>query len=115
MAEFLGRGQSEEGITTARDAGGRTEHSSIRRFVHDGPVADKRCLIVVSPRSQSPAATSSHVRTVARATHEQGGGYASDWWRTKSAKIVAGGTAVGLIAGGAALAGDGAESQVQER
>jgi hypothetical protein len=39
----------------------------------------------------------------------------SDWWKTRSAKIVAGGTAVGLIAGGAVLADDGADSQVEEQ
>jgi hypothetical protein len=39
----------------------------------------------------------------------------SHWWKTRSAKIVAGGTAVGLIAGGAVLADDGAESQVEEQ
>jgi hypothetical protein len=39
----------------------------------------------------------------------------SHWWKTRSAKIVAGGTAVGLIAGGAVLADDGADSQVEEQ
>jgi hypothetical protein len=39
----------------------------------------------------------------------------SHWWKTRSAKIVAGSTAVGLIAGGAVLADDGAESQVEEQ
>jgi hypothetical protein len=39
----------------------------------------------------------------------------SQWWKTRSAKIVAGSTAVGLIAGGAVLADDGAKSQVEEQ